>query len=259
MSRRLGLSGSCLLLAAPLLAPSAARSAPPDLLFQAEGQTLSGTCTGQAVRIEGNRNTLTLSGPCQSLLLKGVDNTVRLALVPAAPVRVEGSGNHVRYAVTGTGPAIVILGPDNDVSGGDISPAPAPVATAAPPAALPHANPSPKPPAALAPIQPGPAGTAITLAGNDQERLGNCAGRNVVVTGMRSAYVLRGGCRSLTVRGDLLTVQAELEPGAKITIHGQGSIVSWIVPPKSRSPASIVRGAGSRAQRVEAIGGDPEP
>ncbi len=75
-----------------------------DLLFQAEAQVLSGTCTGQAVRLEGNHDTLALSGPCGSLLLKGVANTVRLAIAPGGSIRVEGSGNRVAFAGRGRRP-----------------------------------------------------------------------------------------------------------------------------------------------------------
>ena len=72
----------------------------------------------------------------------------------------------------------------------------------------------------------------------------------VTVTGDRSDYLLQGGCKSLTVKGDLLTVQAEIAPGAKITITGRGSIVSWDVASHGHGPASFVHGLGSRVQPV---------
>ncbi len=218
-------------------AGQAAGHGKPELLFQAEAQALSGRCDGQAVRLEGNHNTVVLAGPCGSLLLKGVANTIRLTLAPHAPVRVEGSGNRVRYTATGAAPVIETFGPDNFVTGEAAS------ANAAPPA----------PPSANA-VSVHPTG-ALTLSGDDQERLAECGGRNVVVTGTRSAYVLWGGCRSLTVTGDLLTVQAELQPGARIAITGRGSIVSWALQGRGRGPVTVVHGAGSRAQRVDMIGG----
>ena len=89
---------------------SAAAQTPPELLFQAEAQTLSGTCTGQPVRLEGNHNTVTLSGACGSLLLKGVANTVRMGVAAGGSIHVEGSGNRVSFAATGTPPVIEIWG-----------------------------------------------------------------------------------------------------------------------------------------------------
>ncbi len=239
----------------------------PDLLFQAEAQTLSGTCTGQPVRLEGNHNMVTLTGACGSLLLKGVGNTVRMGIVAGGSIHVEGSGNRVAYTVNGAPPAIVALGPDNDVAPGAAphappppppTPAPPVPSAAAPPVPAPKvaANPAPKP---LAPPPPAPPPTEPTpppptgplvLTGDDAHRLETCTGRDVTVTGNRSAYVLQGGCKSLTVQGDLLTVQVDIAPGAKITVTGLGSIVSWDVKGRGHGPASVVRGLGSRVQPV---------
>ena len=221
----------------------------PELLLQAEAQTLTGTCTGQPVRLEGNHNTVTLSGACGSLLLKGVSNTVAAGVVPGASIHVEGSGNRVTYAVTGAPPVIVMLGPDNDVLSG------------AEPAVQQPKPPVPPPLAAPAPPQVQASTGPLTLAGDDQQRLADCAGRDVAITGERSAYVLRGGCKSVTLRGDLLTVQAELVPGARVTVTGRGSIVSWAfkasaAKEKGRAPVTTATGEGSRVQRVDMIGGE---
>ena len=242
--------------------PAGARAA-PELLFQAEAQVLTGVCTGQPVRLEGNHDTLTLTGLCGSLLVKGFGNTVRLGIVPGGPIRVEGSANRVQFTVRGAAPAVVVLGPDNDVSPQAASAADPPVRAAPalatpPPAAVPGARPGSAsisdrltPPAA-------PPHGPLVLAGDDQQRLEDCAGRDVTVTGNRSAYVIRGGCKSLTVRGDLLAVQAELASATKVTVSGRGSIVSWAVKGRGRPPAAIVRGPGSRVQRAETIGGQPD-
>ena len=222
------------LIAACLVAGSASAQTPPELLFQAEAQTLTGTCTGQPVRLEGNHNTVTLTGACASLLLKGVSNTVKLGVAPGGTIHVEGSGNRVSFNVAGAPPAIEALGPDNEVVPG--------------PAAA-----SPPPPAAAPPVAPPPAAstTTLVLAGDDQQRLADCSGLDVTVTGNRSAYILRGACKSLTLRGDLLSVQAALAPGARIAITGQGSIVTWSAKPNTRPPITVVHGRGSRAQRAE--------
>ena len=238
-----------------LMAGSALAQHPPELLFQAEAQTLTGTCTGQPVRLEGNHNTVTLSGACGSLLLKGVANTVRMGLAPGGTIHVEGSANRVSFAATGPSPVIEILGPDNEVAPGSAPPpaTPPPAKAPAPPSAPPPPAPSPPPPpraAAPAP-QPPAVTTALELAGDDQQRIVDCAGRDVTVTGNRSAYTLTGGCKSVTLRGDLLAVLAALAPGAKLAITGRGSIVTWSATPNARPPSAIVRGPGSRVQRAE--------
>ena len=77
---RLGLAGLAGLLSL------AAAPADTTLLFQAEAQTLAGTCTGNAMRVEGNHNVITVTGECASLLLKGVGNTVRLTIAAAGAI-----------------------------------------------------------------------------------------------------------------------------------------------------------------------------
>lgn len=205
----------------------------PELLFQAEAQTLAGTCTGQPVRLEGNHNTVVLAGACRSLLLKGVANTVRLGVVAGGTIHVEGSANRVSFTASGAPPTIEALGPDNEV-------------TAAPTAAPPVAQ-APTPPAPTA--KPAPV-TALALAGDDRQQIADCTGLDVTVTGYRSAYVLQGACKSLTVQGALLTIRAELAPGARIAITGPGDIVTWSARRNARPPAAVVHGAGSRVQRA---------
>lgn len=256
MSRMVAFAAGLVVLAGPARAQSQA-----ELLFQAEAQTLTGTCSGQPVRLEGNHNAVTLTGACGSLLLKGVSNTVRLGVVPGGSIHVEGSGNRVTYAVTGAPPDVTMLGPDNETTSG-----PAVIPPSAPPPALPKpvpqavsVNPPPSvaaPPPKPATSMPAPATGPLLLQGDDQQHLGDCAGRDVTVTGDRSAYVLRGGCKSLTLRGNLLAVQAELASGARIAVTGRGSIVSWAVKGRAKPPSSLVRGEGSRTQRAETIGGD---
>ena len=258
-----------------LAAPALAAAQGPDLLFQAEGQTLSGTCSGQAVRIEGNHNAITLYGSCASLLLKGLANTVQMSVATGGSIRVEGGSNRVSFHADGSAPAIVALGPDNDVVPTADRPrlvisglATAPPLPAPPVTAIALQAPATKaPPAAVAGSGP------LALTGDDQQRLADCTGRDVTVVGERSAYVLRGGCRSLTLLGDLLAVQAELAPGAKVAVTGQGSVVSWAMKTPAMQtaamqtaamkahahpPAAIVHGEGSRVQRAETIGGQPE-
>ena len=225
----------------------AAAQTKPDMLFQAEAQTLTGTCNGEPVRLEGNHNTLTLTGACGSLRVLGVANTVRLGIAGGGAIHVEGSGNRISYEAAGAPPVSDALGSDNEMI------AAAPVQVVAKPADKPApAAPSlPAKPAAAA--TPAPAG-GLLLDGDDRQRLAQCAAQDVTVTGKRSAYVLRGGCKSLTVRGDLLTVRADLMPGARIAVTGRGTVVTWAVAGKGRPPAAVVHGEGSRVQHAE-----PEP
>ena len=245
-------------------APAGAQSQ-PELLLQAEGEVLTRTCTGQPVRLEGNHNTVTLTGVCGSLLLKGVANSVRMAIVPGGPIHVEGSANRVSFAVQGAPPAIVALGPDNDIAPGLPLVGSPPVASApvASPVVAPiPVTPAPSPP--VAPVSPTPPAVKptqaavqllvapLSLAGDDEHRLEDCNGRDVSVTGNRSAYIIHGACRSLNVRGDLLTVELDVAPGARITVNGRGSIVTWSLLGKGHAPAAIVHGEGSRVQQAEA-------
>ncbi len=253
-----------LVLLALLVAPAAAQT-PPGAVVQAEAQTQRLSCGGGDARIEGNHNTVVLTGPCRSLLLKGVANTVSIALQPGASVRVEGSENRISFQTTGAAPAVQILGPDNSVDPGAMPPAPKAETPSAPkPAQTVQAaaeSAAPKPPVPKtpqpAPPESKPASGVFTLAGDDEQRDETCTGRPVIITGNRSAYVLRGGCLSVTVRGDLDTVQAELRPGAAVGIVGHGTTVSWVLLARGKAPASTVRGAGDRVQHINTIGGLP--
>lgn len=225
-----------LVIAGMMLAHGAAAQAVSQtasgLLFQAEGKHLTGTCTGQPVVLEGNHNTVLLTGPCASLLVKGVANDIHLILRPGGGVRVEGSGNHVAASGVNLLPP-VLLGNDNTVMAAP-SPLPSP---AAPPVEAPK----------TAPVKPttGP----LLLDGADQQRLAECGGRDVTIAGQRSAYILHGACRSLAVHGDLLTVRADLAPGAHVLIDGRGDVVSY--GGHGNPPDAKVRGDGSEIQRAD--------
>ena len=140
-----------------------------------------------------------------------------LVLAAGGTIRVEGSGNRVFYQATDL-PGLVVLGPDNVV------------------AALPAV------PASLAAPQAPPATATLELSGDDQMRAVGCAGRRVAIQGQRSLYLLRGGCRSVTVRGGLLSVQAELAPGAAVTVTGHGVRVGWLLARPGRLPAVSAHG-----------------
>lgn len=187
------------------------------LLIQAEAQTAAPACEGRDVQVEGNHNLLRLGGACRSLVLKGVANEVSLSLAAGGAIRVEGSGNRVFYQAPDL-PGLVVLGPDNVV------------------ATLPAVAASPAAP------QAAPATATLKLAGDDQTRAVGCAGRRVAIQGQRSLYLLRGGCRSVTVRGALLSVQAELAPGAAVDVTGHGVRVGWVLARPGRPPTVSAHG-----------------
>jgi Protein of unknown function (DUF3060) len=249
------------LLLSLLAAPAAAQTS-PGVLVQAEAQNQRLSCGGGDALIEGNHNTIVLTGPCRGLLLKGVANTVAIALQAGASVRVEGSENRVIFDVAGgAAPVVQILGPNNSVDPGPLPPAPPPpAAPALKPAetAAVLAVPAAKPPRVEPAAGPARSG-ALELRGDDQQRDETCAGRAVVIEGNRSAYVLRGGCLSVSVQGDLDTVQAELRPGASVHVTGHGTTVSWAVPTRGKAPVSAIHGDGNRVQHIDTIGGQPVP
>lgn len=227
-----------------LAAPALAETAPVVPLVQAEGQSLRAACGSSDARVEGNHNVVVLTGPCRGLQLNGVGNQVTIDLRDGATVHIEGSANRVTYRLrAGAAPAIVALGPDNLVH---------PDATTLP-ASVPISS-VPVPPAPT----PAPAASAtLELTGDDQQRLADCTARNVVIRGVRSAYVLRGGCRSVAVSGSLDTIQAEMAAGGQITVDGNGTTVAWAVLGPGVATVAHVRGSDSRVRRTSVIGGQP--
>ncbi len=204
-----------------------------DPLVQAEGQSVRATCGSGDAQVEGNHNVVVLTGPCRGLRLNGVANQVTIDLREGATLHIEGSANRVTYRLqAGAAPEIVALGPDNLVRP-DGAAMPVPVSV---------------PPAALA----GP----LDLVGDDEQRSLDCAGRDVVIHGVRSAYVLRGGCRSVAVSGSLDTIQAEMAPGGHIAVEGSGITVAWTVP-SGGGVVNRVRGVASWVRRTDVIGGQP--
>ena len=233
-------------------------------VVQAEGQTLALDCRGGEARVEGNRNRVSFRGACRALRVFGEENRVTAQVTAGAEIEVQGQRNRVSYALTGgtEPPRVSVAGLDDTVGPGAMPVAPAAptapmVALAAPAPTIPR-TPTPRPPAALAfPLAPSPAPVPVVvptgpliLRGDDQERAESCAGRDTVIEGHRGNYVLRGGCRSLTVRGDLIVVQVELVPRAQVMVDGNGTAVHWVLVGRGPSPTVTIRGDGSRAMRA---------
>jgi len=72
-------------------------------------------CEGRDVVVNGVDHVLTFTGACASLTLTGTDSTVTIGLKPGASVKIEGTGNKVRWRADGP-PRTKISGVDNSVS-----------------------------------------------------------------------------------------------------------------------------------------------
>ena len=252
--------------------PAASHAEP--ILIQAEAQTKAADCGGEAARVEGNRNVLTITGACRSLDLRGDANQVTIELRPGAMVHVEGQQNRVGYRIArGTQPPEVsVAGVDSIVFPAGESPAP-PVKPAAPTpqpvAPLVVVPPIAVPPVTLPPVMPptvavpevtvpglppsAPATGPVVIRGDDQQRAGACGGAAAVLEGDRGSYVLRGGCTALTVRGNLATVQVDLAPRARVIIEGDGTTVFWAPSEPGAPPLFTLHGDASRVVKVPRI------
>ncbi len=252
-----------LVLLALLVAPAAAQT-PPGAVVQAEAQTQRLSCGGAMP----DRGQPQHGGADRPVPQPAAEGRCQHGVDRAAARRIGARGGQrepISFQTTGAAPAVQILGPDNSVDPGAMPPAPKAETPSAPKpaqtvqAAAESAAPKPPVPKTPQPEPPAskPASGVFTLAGDDEQRDETCTGRPVIITGNRSAYVLRGGCLSVTVRGDLDTVQAELRPGAAVGIVGHGTTVSWVLLARGKAPASTVRGAGDRVQHINTIGGLP--
>ena len=212
-----------LMLAAFLvIAPVVAHAEPA--MVRSEAETRSVDCAGNDAQLEGNRNTLTFTGACRSLTVRGEANKVQIDLAPGGRIDLEGNGNRIRYS-TGPGaqpPAVRVSGSNTDLAPVAMEQG-APIGVAVPP--------------------------AVTLTGDDQNLDVECGGRMVSIQGNRSRYTLHGGCAGLSVHGDGNTVSAALRADAVVEIEGNGTALTYTVPDSHAAPQVTVRGNNSRATR----------
>ena len=110
---------------------------------------------------------------------------------------------------------------------------------------IPDSAPSP---AVIAPPATADAGT-LNLRGDGQHRDADCTGRNVLIDGSDGRFMLRGGCRSVTVRGDGDTIRAELAPGARIGIGGDGVTLHYTLTGVGPPPIVSITGRFSTAEQ----------
>lgn len=201
-----------------MLLSLAAAPAVAQTAVRGDGQAVTADCAGGEALIEGSRNTVTFRGACRALVLRGDANRVAVELAPSAPVRVEGQGNRVAWTQAGAGPA-----PSATVAGQD---------------------------SLAAPAGAGQPADRLVLRGDDLQLQADCAGRDVLIEGLRGNLRLVGGCRSVTVRGELALVQAELLPGSRVLIEGGGNLVAYALTRQGAVPTVTIRGEASRARRV---------
>lgn len=94
----------------------------------------------------------------------------------------------------------------------------------------------------------------LELRGDDLQLDADCAARDVLIEGSRGSFRLHGGCRSVTLRGDLAVVQAELQPGGRVLIEGGGNLVAYALIRPGAVPTVTIRGVDSRARRLPRLG-----
>ena len=194
-----------------LAAPLLAASA---ATVQGDGATSTVACAGDDAVVEGSRNDVTFTGGCRGLSVRGDGNAITVELTPGARLDVQGNANRIRYAI-GAPPPMRVSGSSTELLL---------IPTAAPPS------------------------VPIALIGDGHELQIDCAGRDVVIRGNRSRYLLRGFCRSVTANGDGNRIRAELAAGARATIEGNDTSFVYAVAGGGEADVAV-RGAHSVAER----------
>jgi hypothetical protein len=211
------------------------------------GRTLMADCGGGDATLNGSDNRVVFQGPCRALRIAGANNQVEIELMPGAPIEIMGAANHVLYAPMAPSPVVSAQGAGNVVEAGSAGAASAALAPA-----LPDRPPAP-PALVIAPAGP-PAG-AVVLDGDDEDSDVACTGRDVLIHGSHSRYVLRGGCRSITVQGRANRIQAELQPGARIAVGGDAVTLDYTLTRPGPAPVVSVTGSGSQATHIQHFDG----
>ena len=200
----------------PMLSAALPASAEAPVV-RAENTTKSVACDGQPAELDGNRNTITFTGSCTGLAIRGEANTVTASLAPGALIDIEGNHDRVSYHA-GARPRLKISGSFTEVTPGPGSPAPA-------------------------------ADTAV-ISGDEQRLTLDCHGGALTLQGTRMRVTLLGGCNALTVRGEASTVRAELAARAQILVEGNGISLVFTVRDNGENPQVTIRGMGSTVARL---------
>lgn len=233
-SRRLWFVALLPLVAAPAVLPARARA---DAMVNGNRRTEMLDCNGTDAQVNGNNNRLVFHGACRTLRVNGGGNVVEVDLLPGGTVSIAGDSNRVLYAPIEPGPAVTSQGSGNQVSAGTQGEASAALAPA-----LPDAPPAP---ATLPKTQVAPV-AIVVLDGEGQDRDIDCTGRNVLIHGSDGRFVLRGGCRGITVQGRANRIQAELTPGAHVAIDGDAVTLNYTLTSDGPPPVVSVNGANGQ-------------
>lgn len=236
----------CALAAVALAALLASAPAWADAAVNGSRRTEMLDCDGADAVVNGDANRLVFHGYCRSLHINGTGNAVEIDLIPGGSVNVAGDGNHVLYTPVEPGPVVATQGNDNLVGAGSGG-----LATAALAPPIPDA---PPPPVAIPPAEVSPAATLV-LDGEGQSRDITCAGQNVLIRGSAGRFVLRGGCRSVTVQGRADSIQAELQPGAHVAIGGDAVTLNYTLTSNGPPPVVSVSGANSGVTQTSSTSG----
>ncbi|MBV9735239.1 MAG: DUF3060 domain-containing protein [Acidisphaera sp.] len=218
-------------------APQDAAAPPPDgraVELTGDSQRRDVDCTDRDVTIEASSSTFTLRGGCRSVTLSGSSDGVEAEMLPGGRIRVTGDSNTLTWFLrhSGADPQIDLESGSSQVRriqrlGG---------------AAIGQGI--------AAPEGPGP----MLLTGEARTAEASCAGQDVQVQGNGNDFVLRGGCRSLSVHGNGNHIQAELQPGVRVAIQGNGDQVTFVLVASGPEPIVSLDGNGSRAWRVARLG-----
>jgi hypothetical protein len=180
------------------------------------------------VFIDGNGNTITLSGECLTVALNGSSNTVMIEAV--ASILLNGDGNQVIWqrALTGSSPTVVRLGANNTVAQGSVDVGNAPTATQV----VVQASPTPAP----------QGGGTIVITETSLDQTYDCTGQTVQIIGGANDITLVGACNRLEIPGGSNTVVASsvaevfisgatnvvsLDAAGSITIVGASNALTW--------------------------------
>ncbi len=202
------------------------------------GLATTADCNGGDAAVNGSANRVVFRGRCRTLRVAGSSNQVDIDLTPGGAIEIIGTANRVFYSPIAPPPVVSALGIGNEARSG--------AAIAAPD--LPE-----EPSAEATPVIPSgrSSSSTIVLGGESEASDVSCTSCDLLIRGSNSHYRLRGGLRSITVEGHADQIQAELEPGARIVINGDGVTLNYSQTRDGLPPVVSITGNGNQVTRVE--------
>ena len=210
-------------------------------------------CNGRDVEVDGNQNTISLSGDCAKVIVKGNHN--RVSVESVAWLRLIGNDNQVSWArgVGGRPPSVVDVGARNLVAqsrgaGTGAAAASDAMDTSAVAVALaargsggaahPRAQGDTAGGAEVVRI-----GESITIKDDQLSKTYTCAGGDVNVLGNHSTLTLHGACDIVNVQGANNTIK--LETANTISVTGANNTVTY----QTGDPMVSIAGTNSTAKK----------